>query len=77
MLLKGVEFLIVGMSVVFLFLILLVVVLKSMTFMLRKLNLYSPEEQTAESGALPNGQLPEGREIAAALAAIKAFSKNQ
>ncbi len=82
MLLKGAEFLIVGMSVVFLFLILLVVVLKSMTYMLRKLNLYSPEEQTAESGALPNGQLPEGklpngREIAAALAAIKAFSKNQ
>ena len=72
MLLKGVEFLIVGMSVVFLFLILLVVVLKSMTFMLRKLNLYSPEEQTAESGALPNGGA-----IAAALAAIKAFSKNQ
>ncbi len=72
MLLKGAELLIVGMSVVFLFLILLVVVLKSMTFMLRKLNLYSPEEQTADSGALPNGG-----EIAAALAAIKAFSKNQ
>ncbi len=72
MLLKGAEFLIVGMSAVFLFLILLVVVLKSMTYMLRKLNLFSPEEQTAESDALPNG-----REIAAALAAIKAFSKNK
>ena len=77
MLLKGAEFLIVGMCVVFLFLILLVVVLKSMTFMLRKLNLHSPEEQTTESDVLPNGKLPNGREIAAALAAIKAFSKNR
>ena len=76
MLLRGVEFLIVGMSVVFLFLILLVGVLKLMTYLLRKLNLYSPEEQTAEAGALPNGQLPEGREIAAAIAAVKAFDKN-
>ena len=76
MLLRGVEFLIVGMSVVFLFLILLVGVLKLMTYLLRKLNLYSPEEQTAEGGALPNGQLPEGREIAAAIAAVKAFDKN-
>ena len=76
MLLRGVEFLIVGMSVVFLFLILLVGVLKLMTYLLRKLNLYSPEEQTAEAGALPNGQLSEGREIAAAIAAVKAFDKN-
>ena len=72
MLLRGAELLIVGMSVVFLFLILLVVVLKSATYILRKLNLYSPEEQTTESSALPNG-----KEIAAALAAVKAFTKNQ
>ncbi len=77
MLLRGVEFLIVGMTVVFLFLILLVGVLKLMTYLLRRLNLYSPEELTSEAEELANDQLPEGREIATAIAAVKAFNNNQ
>ena len=72
MLLKGFELMIVGMSVVFLFLILLVITLKSTSFLVGKLNLHLPDEQLAERDVLKKGS-----EIAAALAAIKAFSKNR
>jgi sodium pump decarboxylase gamma subunit len=74
MLLRGMEFLIVGMSVVFLFLILLVVVLILVTHLLQKLSLYRPEEQTVQDEGLSNA---EEREIAAAIAAIKNFNRNQ
>ncbi|MDO8056269.1 MAG: OadG family protein [Candidatus Hermodarchaeota archaeon] len=72
MLLKGFELMIVGMSVVFLFLILLVITLKSTSFLVGKLNLRLPDEQLAGGDVLKKGS-----EIAAALAAIKAFSKNR
>ncbi len=72
MLLKGVELMIVGMSVVFLFLILLVIILKSVSFLLGKFNLHLPDEQLAKGDVLKKDS-----EIAAALAAIKAFSKNR
>ena len=73
MIVKGVEFLIVGMSAVFLFLMLLVFVLILVTTLIRKLNLYSPENTEVDSGGMRAAGTEQ--EIAAAIAAIRSYRK--
>ena len=74
MLLKGVEYLVVGMSAVVLFLVLLVVVLMLVTYVIRKLNIDTAGEQITEGDSLSNAV---GKEIAAAIAAIKNYNKGR
>ena len=73
MFVRGVEFLIVGMSAVFLFLILLVFVLILVTSLLRKLNLYSPEDADVQGGGMEKTGIEQ--EIAAAIAAIHSLRR--
>ncbi len=72
MLLRGVEFLIVGMSVVFVFLVLMVLLMIFVAFLVRRFGLYSEEEETGGGAGGEN----EG-EIAAAIAAVRALQKGQ
>jgi len=71
MIVQGVQYMVLGMSVVFLFLILLVLVLKISSFLLKKLERFLPLEAAAEGGADSEGQ-----RIAAAIGAAFAFMKN-
>jgi len=73
MLLRGVEFLIVGMSVVFVFLVLMVLLMIFVSFLVRRFGLTSEEEEKTGGGA---GGESEG-EIAAAIAAVRALQKSQ
>jgi Na+-transporting methylmalonyl-CoA/oxaloacetate decarboxylase gamma subunit len=72
MLLRGVEFLIVGISVVFVFLILMVALMMLVFFLLKKFDLYHPESESV--GAEGAGR---EQEIAAAIAAVRALQRGR
>ena len=74
MLLRGVEFLIVGMSVVFVFLVLMVLLMIFVSFLVRRFGLTSEEGEEKTGGGA--GGENEG-EIAAAIAAVRALQKGQ
>ena len=76
MLNQGVVYMVTGMVVVFLFLTLLVVVLKIVSFLFRKLERFFPEEEPQMAGSAPSsvGALPA---VAAAIAAVTHHRKGQ
>ena len=71
MIVQGVEYMVLGMSVVFLFLILLVLVLKATSWLFRRLERFLPPEATTA------GVENETQRIAAAIGAVTAFIKHQ
>ena len=66
MLVKGVEFMVIGMAVVFLFLALMVVILMLVSLILKKFSRFFPEEESGSTG---------DQKIAAIIAAVSSYAR--
>lgn len=74
LLMEGLYLMVVGMSVVFCFLLLLVWTMLGSAYFFKKFSTYFPDEPQLPPGGVKNGD--HYAEIAVALAAVKAFTKN-
>lgn len=72
---KGLEFMIVGMSVVFVFLILMVLIMKLSYVLVNVLNKYVPEKEETMENPLQRS-VHSHDDVAVAIAAVKAYIKN-
>jgi oxaloacetate decarboxylase gamma subunit len=68
MLVKGVELMVIGMAVVFLFLALMVVILMLVSFVFRKFSRFFPEEEITAAGS-------GNQRIAAIIAAVTSHTR--
>jgi oxaloacetate decarboxylase gamma subunit len=71
---KGLEFMVIGMSVVFMFLVLMILVMKLSHILVTFLNKYMPEEEAMENPL--QRSVHSHDDVAVAIAAVKNFTKN-
>ena len=72
---EGLKLMLIGMAIVFLFLIIMVIVMKITAFLLKKLERYFPEPEEIKPGTLKSA-VESHEDIALVIAAVKSYLKS-